>query len=149
MTAQLDSCAATLAGNEYGRAECDRRERREQRMSVQPVHHDGPIVPMPPLTRDALREAVKRVSLVNLPQFDLEAGRAFDQACQNGSTAPLRLFLRRWGVFVAIEREPGRAARLHEAERISQDDTVGESGFRSAMAEVNRILREAEQEIEG
>lgn len=73
-------------------------------MSAQTVHHEGPIIPMPPLTRDALREAVKRVSLVNLPQFDLEAGRAFDQASQTGSTAPLQLFLRRWGVFVAIER---------------------------------------------
>lgn len=117
-------------------------------MSAQPVHHEGPIIPMPPLTRDALREAVKRVSLVNLPQFDLEAGRAFDQASQTESTAPLRLFLRRWGVFVAIERVPARAARLREAERTSQDSSVSEAEFRSAMVEVNRILREAEREIE-
>jgi hypothetical protein len=117
-------------------------------MSAQPVHHDGPIIPMPPLTRDALREAVKRVSLVDLPQFDLEAGRAFDQASQTGSTAPLQLFLKRWGVFVAIERDPARAARLHEAERISQDETADEAAFRAAMAEINRILREAEREIE-
>ncbi|MGI5197613.1 hypothetical protein ACQEVY_28955 [Streptomyces sp. CA-288835] len=117
-------------------------------MSAQPVHHDGPIIPMPPLTRDALREAVKRVSLVDLPQFDLEAGRAFDQASQTGSTAPLQLFLKRWGVFVAIERDPSRAARLHEAERVSQDETVDEAAFRVAMAEINRILREAEREIE-
>ncbi|MEW2399528.1 hypothetical protein [Streptomyces sp. NPDC046862] len=88
------------------------------------------------------------MSLVNLPQFDLEAGRAFDQASQTGSTAPLQLFLRRWGVFVAIERDRARAARLHEAERVSQDDTVAEFAFRAAMAEVNRILREAEREIE-
>ncbi|WP_149829934.1 DUF6247 family protein [Streptomyces tailanensis] len=116
-------------------------------MSAQAVHHDGPIIPMPPLTRDALREAAKRLSLVDLPQFDLEAGRAFDQAGQTGSTAPLRLFLKRWGVFVAIERDPVRAARLHEAERISQDGAAGEPEFRAAMTEINRILREAEQEI--
>ncbi|MFC4470763.1 hypothetical protein ACFPH6_40785 [Streptomyces xiangluensis] len=117
-------------------------------MSPQPVHHDGPIIPLPPLTRHALREAVKRVSLVDLPQFDLEAGRAFGQASQTGSTAPLQPFLKRWGVFVAIERDPARAARLHEAERIARDETAGEAAFRAAMAEVNTILREAEREIE-
>lgn len=116
-------------------------------MSAQPVHHDGPIIPMPPLTREALREAVKRVSLVDLPQFDLEAGRAFDQASQTGSTAPLQLFLRRWGVFVAIERDPTRAAQLHEAERICQDGSAEEPVFHAAMAEVNRLLQEAEQEL--
>ncbi|MDO0933611.1 hypothetical protein QQY66_18690 [Streptomyces sp. DG2A-72] len=84
---------------------------------------------------------------MNLPQFDLEAGRAFEQASQTGSTAPLQLFLKRWGVFVAIERDPVRAARLHEAERISQDATAGEAAFRAAMAQINGILREAEQEI--
>ncbi|GCB48855.1 hypothetical protein SNL152K_6183 [Streptomyces sp. NL15-2K] len=113
------------------------------------MHHDGPIIPMPPLTRDALREAVKRLSLVNLPQFDLEAGRAFDQASHTGSTAPLQIFLKRWGVFVAIERDPRRAAHLHEAERISQDGSAGEEAFHAAKAEINGILREAEQEIEG
>ncbi|MDF3143020.1 MULTISPECIES: hypothetical protein [unclassified Streptomyces] len=113
-------------------------------MTAQPVRQDGPVIPMPPLARDALREAVKQLSLVNLPQFDLEAGRAFDQAGQTGSTAPLQLFLKRWGVFVAIERDPRRAARLHEAERISQDSTIGETEFRAVMAEINGILREAE-----
>lgn len=54
----------------------------------------------------------------------------------------------RWGVFVAIERDPSRAARLHEAERISQDEAADEAAFHAAMAEINRILREAEREIE-
>ncbi|MGI5402706.1 hypothetical protein ACQEVG_25305 [Streptomyces sp. CA-135486] len=116
-------------------------------MSAQPAHHDGPVIPTPPLTRGALREAVKCVSLVDLPQFDLEAGRAFDEASQTGSTAPLQLFLRRWGVFVAVKRFPTRAARLHEAERISQDSTADEKTFWSALAEINSILREAEREI--
>ncbi|MET7901270.1 hypothetical protein ABZS86_07250 [Streptomyces sp. NPDC005355] len=45
------------------------------------------------MTRDALREAVKRLDLARIADFDREMGEAFDRAVQSASTTPMRLYL--------------------------------------------------------
>ncbi|GAA3489722.1 DUF6247 family protein [Streptomyces cremeus] len=116
-------------------------------MSTQPVGIDGPLIPMPAATREALREAVRHLKPLNLTQFDRELGEAFDQAVQTGSIGWMRSFLLKWATFVAVERVPERAAALREAERISTDPASGEDEARAARLEIARILRLAEQDV--
>jgi hypothetical protein len=111
------------------------------------MEHDGPLIPQPAMTREALREAVKRIALPSLAELDRECEKAFDRAVQTQSTNPLRFFLIKWATFVAIERWPARAAALHEAEQISGDPRSTQEQFRAAMDTTNRILAEAQQEI--
>ncbi|MCM2429198.1 hypothetical protein [Streptomyces sp. RKAG337] len=119
----------------------------DQDMTAQHAEHDGPLIPQPAMTREALREAVRRIALSDLAVLDRECAEAFDRAVQTQSTSPLRFFLTKWATFVAIERWPSRAAALHGAERISGDPHSTEEQFRSAMDTINRILAEAQQEI--
>ena len=116
-------------------------------MTAQHVEHDGPLIPQPAMTREALREAVRRIALSDLAMFDQECAQAFDRAAQTQSTNPLRFFLTKWATFVAIERHPSRAAALHDAERTSGDPQSTQEQFRSAMTRVGRILAEAQREI--
>ncbi|GHH33938.1 DUF6247 family protein [Streptomyces candidus] len=116
-------------------------------MSTQPVGTDGPLIPMPAATREALREAVRHPRPLNLTQFDRELGEAFDQAVQTGSIGWMRNFLLKWATFVAVERHPGRAAALREAERISTDPASGDEAANAARLEIARILHLAEQDV--
>lgn len=116
-------------------------------MSSQPVHRDGPLMPMPELTLPALRAAVARLAPGRLPELVAEMQRAFDRAGQHGSTAPIRLFYRRWGTVVAIERDPARAARFHAAEEAlhTSEDAAQRQ---AAIEEIGAILHAAEREVE-
>lgn len=116
-------------------------------MTAQHLEHDGPLIPRPAMTREALRDAVRRIALQELAAFDKECAEAFDRAAQAQSTNPLRFFLTKWATFVAIERHPSRAAALHEAERVSGDPQSTEEQFRSAMNTITRILAEAQRDI--
>jgi hypothetical protein len=81
-----------------------------------------------------------------LPELFEEMQQAFTWAAEQNSLAPIRLFHVRWGVVVAVERIPARAARLHECERLvaqSEDPAVR----RAAAAEIGSILAGAEREI--
>ncbi|AQW51183.1 DUF6247 family protein [Streptomyces violaceusniger] len=115
-------------------------------MSSQPDHPHVPVIPQPPMTRDALREAVKRLDLARIAEFDRELGEAFDRAVQTASTTPMRLFLEKWATVVAIERHPGRFHAMREAERVTGDPQATEEEFRSAQQTITRILREASAE---
>ncbi|WHM39409.1 hypothetical protein [Streptomyces sp. BPTC-684] len=99
------------------------------------------------MTRDSVREAVRRISLSHLAEFDRECADAFDRAVQTQSVNPLRFFLIKWATFVAVERWPARAAALHDAERRAGDPGATEEQFRAAMDTTSRILAEAQQEI--
>ncbi|MFF4041529.1 DUF6247 family protein [Streptomyces sp. NPDC001816] len=109
-------------------------------MSAQHAESPPPIIPQPPITRDALREAVKQVALARLPEFDRDLGEAFDQAIQLSSITPMRLFLEKWATLVAIERHPGQARMMREAEQTIADPNATEAAFRQAQATVTRIL---------
>ncbi|GLV77531.1 hypothetical protein ACH4VS_31335 [Streptomyces hygroscopicus] len=115
-------------------------------MTTQPIDGDGPLVPMPALTREALREAVRHIKPLNLTQFDRELGEAFDQSVQTGSIGWMRGFLIKWATFVAIERWPARAASLREAERVAEDPSADDDRIHRAQREIARILGEAERE---
>jgi hypothetical protein len=116
-------------------------------MTAQHAEHDGPLIPQPAMTREALRDAVRRIALTELAAFDRECAEAFDRAAQTQSTNPLRFFLTKWATFVAIERFPARAAALREAERASGDPRSTEEQFRAAMTVTSQILAEAQREL--
>ncbi|MEV3910134.1 DUF6247 family protein [Streptomyces canus] len=115
-------------------------------MSAQHAETSPPLIPQPPATRDALREAVKQIALTRLPEFDRDLGEAFDQAIQLSSVTPMRLFLEKWATLVAIERHPGQARTMREAEQAIADPKTPEDAFRQAQATVTRILDTASEE---
>lgn len=107
---------------------------------------DEPLFPMPPLTEVALRVAVRRLDLVAAIRYEEEFHAAWQEAVQTDSTAPLHTFLHRWGVFVALRRNPGRAARLADLERTvarAADRTTA----REAAAQAATLLDEAAREV--
>lgn len=71
---------------------------------------DQPLIPMPNLTFPALRQAVATLVPARLPELFEEMQQAFTWAAEENSLGPIRLFQRRWGTVVAIERIPSRAA---------------------------------------
>ena len=108
---------------------------------------DGPFIPMPAVTRQALREAVGHISPLHLAQFDRELGEAFDQAVRTGSTASMRGFLTKWATFVAIERRPERCAALRAAEAVVENPEASEARVREAQGEIARILHSAQRDL--
>ncbi|MFF9310850.1 DUF6247 family protein [Streptomyces sp. NPDC014748] len=112
-------------------------------MSAQPHGPNGPLIPMPELTPDALRAAVARIAPSRVPALTRHLFEATTNARQTQSLAPLRAFVHSWAVFVAIERYPQRAARLRELERIVD---AGEQDPDAAIAEIRRIWQTAEAE---
>ncbi|TSB26688.1 DUF6247 family protein [Streptomyces sp. NBC_01525] len=114
-------------------------------MSAQSDSPYGPLLPMPELTPDALRAAVARIAPSRIPALTQHLFEATTNAQQTQSLAPLRAFVHSWAVFVAIERHPERAARLHELERIVAD---GEQDPSDAIAEIRRIQEAAEAEAQ-
>jgi hypothetical protein len=120
---------------------------RTRIMTAHRVEPNGPLIPQPAMTREALRDAVTRIALPELVTFDREYAEACDRAAQGESANPQRFFLTKWATFVAIERHPARAAALHEAERTSGDPHGTEEQLHSAMDTVSRILAEAQQQI--
>ncbi|MFD3379107.1 MULTISPECIES: DUF6247 family protein [unclassified Streptomyces] len=103
----------------------------------------GPLMPMPERTPDALRAAVARIAPSRLPALTQHLFEATTNAQQTQSLAPLRAFVHSWAVFVAIERHPQRAARLHELERIVD---AGDQEPAEAIAEIRAIRAAAEAE---
>ncbi|MFC5720021.1 hypothetical protein ACFP1Z_07545 [Streptomyces gamaensis] len=119
-------------------------------MSTQPVEPYGDpdaLIPQPAMTREALREAVRHIRPLNLAQYDRELGEAFDQAVRTESIGWMRTFLIKWAVFVAIERQPARAAALRAAERTTGDPESSDQQVLEAQSEIARILDAAEKEI--
>ncbi|MER6394418.1 hypothetical protein ABT236_38960 [Streptomyces sp. NPDC001523] len=116
-------------------------------MTAQQLEDGGPLIPQPAMTREALRDAVRRIDMANLAVLDKECNEAFDRAAATGAINPLRFFLIKWATHVAIQRWPARAAALREAERVAGDPNATEQEFRSAMETSSRILAEAQEEI--
>jgi hypothetical protein len=102
-----------------------------------------PLVPMPALTLNALRQAVAVVAPSRLPEFFQEIQDAFGQADEEDSVFPIRHFYQRWGATVAIKRHPSIAARLHAAERAlaAPDAEVRDHAVREAADIVQAAYR--------
>ncbi|MFB6812873.1 DUF6247 family protein [Streptomyces sp. NPDC056387] len=116
-------------------------------MTAQHLEDDGPLIPQPVMTREALRDAVRRIDMPHLAEFDRECHAAFDRAAETGAINPLRFFLIKWATHVAIHRWPARAAALLQAEATAGDPAATEEQFRAAMETSSRILAEAQREI--
>ncbi|WP_129841293.1 DUF6247 family protein [Streptomyces sp. RFCAC02] len=105
----------------------------------------APRVPQPASTPEELRAALALVAPGALPTFDAERSAALRQAREQVSAAPLRRFLGQWAVYVAIERAPDRAARLHALEaRAAETDDLADA--RAIAAEIGGILDTAAAE---
>ncbi|MEV4438667.1 hypothetical protein AB0K09_06525 [Streptomyces sp. NPDC049577] len=108
---------------------------------------ERPLIPQPPATSAALRQAVAKIAPAALPAFNREADAAADEARQGADLAPLRRFVTAWAVYVQIQRQPRVAARFRELEdlvAVAED----EAQVRSAAAELGRILDDAHQAVE-
>ncbi|MDX6757912.1 MULTISPECIES: DUF6247 family protein [Streptomyces] len=96
-------------------------------------------MPQPASTPEGLRSALALLAPEILPTFDAERAVALQQARQQVSAAPMRRFVGQWAVYVAVERHPERAARLHELEaRVTQATDLSEA--RAIAAEIGRII---------
>jgi hypothetical protein len=114
------------------------------RMAAEHVPGEEPLIVMPALTLDALRQAVAALVPSRLPEFFQEIQDAFTQAGDEDSVFPIRHFYQRWGATIAIERRPSVAARLHAAERAlaSPDAEVRDQAIREAAEIVQAAYRE-------
>jgi hypothetical protein len=113
-------------------------------MTAEHLSGDEPLIAMPALTLDALRQAVAAIAPSRLPEFFQEIQDAFSQAGDEDSVYPIRHFYQRWGAMIAIERQPSAAARLHAAEHALADPDPGvrERAIREAAEIVQAAYRE-------
>lgn len=114
-------------------------------MTASQAGQDAPIIPMPELSLTELRRAIATVAAPRLPEFFEDMQRAFMAAGEEDSVVPIRMFYRRWGVVVEIERRPDVARRLHSAER-DMESPDAEVRAR-AIQEIGDIAREAHREV--
>ncbi|MCQ4080163.1 hypothetical protein NGB36_06035 [Streptomyces sp. RB6PN25] len=116
-------------------------------MSSQPaVTGEGPLIPMPALDAESLRAAVEMIVPTRRPEFDRHMARAMHQARDQESLAPLRLFSLHWGMIIAVERWPDRAARMRECEALAVE-APDDKRRSTALAEIRAILDVAEREV--
>ncbi|MCX4818768.1 hypothetical protein OG883_02395 [Streptomyces sp. NBC_01142] len=102
---------------------------------------EQPLIPQPPTTVAALRQAVAQIAPAALPAFTRELDQAADQARLGSDLAPLQRFTAHWSVYVQIQRQPRLAARFAALE--GQATTADAQEARRAAAEIGRILDEA------
>jgi hypothetical protein len=105
-----------------------------------------PLIPQPPATVAALRQAISQISPAALPAFTRELDQAADQSRQGSDLAPLQRFIAQWAVYVQIQRHhPGLAANLRRWEDTAESGDATQS--RQAASEIGRILDEAHAAI--
>ncbi|MGW3235388.1 DUF6247 family protein [Streptomyces olivaceus] len=100
-----------------------------------------PLIPQPPATVAALRQAVGQIAPVALPAFTRELDQAADQCRQGSDLAPLQRFIVQWATYVYIQRQPALAADLRAWEDRAATGDADQA--RRAAAEIGRILDEA------
>ncbi|MBT2457700.1 hypothetical protein J7E98_23860 [Streptomyces sp. ISL-86] len=99
----------------------------------------APRMPQPGSTPEGLRAALALLAPETLATFDAERAVALQQAREQVSAAPMRRFIGQWAVYVAVERHPERAARLHELEACATQ-AADLSEARAIAAEIGRII---------
>jgi hypothetical protein len=101
---------------------------------------ERPLIPQPPATVTALRQAVAQIAPAALPAFTRELDQAADQARQESDLVPLRRFVAQWVTHVHIQRQPHLAQRLRQEDTAATGDTAQ---ARSAASEIGRMLDDA------
>ncbi|WP_420833866.1 hypothetical protein [Streptomyces antarcticus] len=74
------------------------------------------MIPQPPATVTALRQAVAQIAPAALPAFTRELDHAADQARQGADLGPLQRFTSQWAAYVHIQRQPRLAGELRRWE---------------------------------
>ncbi|ARZ68198.1 hypothetical protein M1P56_29535 [Streptomyces sp. HU2014] len=100
-----------------------------------------PLIPEPPATVAALRQAISQIAPAALPAFTRELDQAADQSRQGSDLAPLQRFIAQWAVYVHIQRRPDLAADLRRWEDMAESGDASQA--RRAASEIGRILDEA------
>jgi hypothetical protein len=101
-----------------------------------------PVVPLPARDPAAIRTAVAQISVAALAKFEADWTAATARARDEYSLLPARYFVEHWWNWVAVERWPQVAARLHECERIVAESR-DHAQRRAAAAEIGEILQRA------
>lgn len=96
------------------------------------------LIPQPPATVAALRQAVSQIAPAALPAFTRELDQAADQSRQGSDLAPLQRFVAQWAVYVHIQRWPGLAADFRRWEDTARTGDAAQA--RQAASEIGRIL---------
>jgi hypothetical protein len=104
-----------------------------------------PLIPQPPATVAALRQAISQIAPAALPAFTRELDQAADQSRQGSDLAPLQRFIAQWAVYVHIQRQPGLAANLRRWEDTAESGDATQA--RLAASEIGRLLDEAHAAI--
>jgi hypothetical protein len=100
-----------------------------------------PLIPQPPSTVAALRQAVSQIAPAALPAFTRELDQAADQSRQGSDLAPLQRFIAQWAVYVHIQRQPDVAADFRRWEDAAKTGDTAQ--VRRSASEIGRILDEA------
>jgi hypothetical protein len=111
-------------------------------MSGVPVDGQQPVIPLPERNPAALRAAVAQLDPAALAKFETDWAAATTRARDEYSMLPARYFVEHWWSWVAVERWPRLAARLHTCERIVAE-SEDRAERRSAAAEISEILHQA------
>jgi hypothetical protein len=101
-----------------------------------------PLIPQPPATVAALRQAISQVAPAALPAFTRELDQAADQSRQGSDLAPLQRFVTQWAVHVHIQRRPQMAAELRRWEDAAESGDTDQA--RQAASQIGRILDSAD-----
>jgi hypothetical protein len=112
-------------------------------MSYLPAVGKQAIVPLPEREPAAIRAAVARLDPAALAKFEADWTAATDRVRNEYSLLPARYFVEHWLTWVAIERWPQLAARLHACER-TVAESLDSAERRAAAAEISQVLRQAE-----
>ncbi|MFI9203593.1 hypothetical protein [Streptomyces sp. NPDC053048] len=103
---------------------------------------ERPLIPQPPATVAALRQAVARITPSALPAFADQLDEAVDQARQEADFGPVWRFTTSWSIHVQIQRQPLVAARFRELEILAVESEDRDQR-RAAVSELGRILDDA------
>lgn len=106
-----------------------------------PTARQQPLIPQPPPTVTALRQAVAQIAPAALPAFTRELDQAADQARQGSDLASLRRFVAQWAVYVHIQRQPHLAEELRRMEDLAAAGDADQA--REAASAIGRILDDA------
>ncbi|MFD7711555.1 DUF6247 family protein [Streptomyces sp. NPDC059785] len=104
-----------------------------------------PLIPQPPATVAALRQAVGQIAPAALPAFTRELDQAADQSRQGSDLSPLQRFVAQWAVYVYVQRQPDLAADFRRWEDTAESGDAAQA--RQAASEIGRILDEAHEAI--
>lgn len=100
-----------------------------------------PLIPQPPATVTALRQAVAQIAPAALPAFTRELDQAADQSRQASDLSPLQRFIAQWAVYVHIQRQPDVAKSFRHWEDAAETGDATQA--RRAASALGKILDDA------